>query len=182
MPIPELLFIQQTDVFPQDLGQTWSPEIQILTCPIAMKFDRHIDSSDAEMPVKFHSDTIIVTSILAACQVAACRVAKKSLFIISQILYCFLYTILCYEHPNPLKTIIGRSFHHCRWTAFSNLALWRHHRWPITSHKSEALVWLILWRHIRRLFFHTEIGWYSQVNNNREYRLPTTRYLQHSVE
>ena len=33
---------------------------------IALKFDRHLDSSAAEIPVKFQSDTIITTSDLAA--------------------------------------------------------------------------------------------------------------------
>ena len=33
--------------------------------PIALKFDRHIDSSAVEMPVKFQSDTIMIPSKLA---------------------------------------------------------------------------------------------------------------------
>ena len=34
-------------------------EICIYDCPIALKFDRHIGSITADMPVKFQSDAII---------------------------------------------------------------------------------------------------------------------------
>ena len=40
-------------------------------------------------------------------------------------------------------------------TAFSDLAWWRHHSWSVTSRERGALV---LWRHIRRLFLHAQIG------------------------
>ena len=38
----------------------------VKTFPIALKFDRHLDSSAAEMPAKFQSDMIIITSNFAA--------------------------------------------------------------------------------------------------------------------
>ena len=38
---------------------------------------------------------------------------------------------------------------------FSDLALWRHHSWSVTSRERGVLA---LWRHIRRLFLHEEIG------------------------
>ena len=38
---------------------------------------------------------------------------------------------------------------------FSDLALWRHHSWSVTSHQCEMLV---LRRHIRRLSLHAQIG------------------------
>ena len=37
----------------------------------------------------------------------------------------------------------------------ADLTLWRHHSWSVTSREREALV---LWRHIRRLFLHAQIG------------------------
>ena len=40
-------------------------------------------------------------------------------------------------------------------TIFSDLALWRHHSWSVTSRECGVL---ILWRHIRRLFLYAEIG------------------------
>ena len=40
-------------------------------------------------------------------------------------------------------------------TAFSDFALWRHHRWSVTSREREILA---LWGHIRRLFLHAQIG------------------------
>ena len=40
-------------------------------------------------------------------------------------------------------------------TVFSDLTLWRHHSWSVTSRECEALA---LWRHIRRLFLHVQIG------------------------
>ena len=63
---PGPLFTKRTDVLPQDLAKSRSLKIHIQTFPIALKFDRHLDCSDAEMPVKFKSDTIIITPILAA--------------------------------------------------------------------------------------------------------------------
>ena len=38
---------------------------------------------------------------------------------------------------------------------FSELALWRHYNWSVTSCEHEILV---LWRHIRRLSLHMQIG------------------------
>ena len=43
---------------------SWSLEIRIQTFLIALKFDRQLSSSAGEMPVKFQSDTIIITSNL----------------------------------------------------------------------------------------------------------------------
>ena len=64
--------------------------------------------------------------------------------------------MLGHEHTIPQKTIVDRWFRHCRQrTAFSDLALWRHHSWSMTSR--ERLV-QALWRHIRRLFLHGQIG------------------------
>ena len=40
-------------------------------------------------------------------------------------------------------------------TVFSDLTLWRHYSWSVTSREREALA---LWRHIRRLFLHAQIG------------------------
>ena len=37
-------------------------------------------------------------------------------------------------------------------TVFSDLALWRHNNWSVTSRE------LALWRHIRRFFLHVQIG------------------------
>ena len=40
-------------------------------------------------------------------------------------------------------------------TAVSDLALWCHHSWSVTSREREILA---LWRHICRLFLHAQIG------------------------
>ena len=53
------LVTKGTDVLPQDLAKSRSLEIMAYTFPITLKFV-------AELPVKFHSDTIIITPILAA--------------------------------------------------------------------------------------------------------------------
>ena len=60
------LFTRLTDVIPHDLLKSRSHEIRIQTFPIALKFDRHLDSSAAERPDKFQSSTIIMRSNLAA--------------------------------------------------------------------------------------------------------------------
>ena len=38
---------------------------------------------------------------------------------------------------------------------FSDLALWRHHSWSVTSREREVLA---SWRHISQLFLHAHIG------------------------
>ena len=63
---PGLLFTKWTDVLRQDLVKSRSREIRVSTSLIALKFVRHLGSSAAEMPVKFQSDTRIITSNLAA--------------------------------------------------------------------------------------------------------------------
>ena len=42
------------------------------------------------------------------------RVTKKSLFTVTNVLFYFLHAILYLEHTVPLRTIIDRSFRHCR--------------------------------------------------------------------
>ena len=37
----------------------------------------------------------------------------------------------------------------------SDLVLWRHHSWSVTSHERTVLA---LWRHIRQLLLHGQIG------------------------
>ena len=59
-------FTKRTDVLPQDRVTSRGRDIRVYTFPIAVKFDRHLGSSAAEMPIKFQSDTIITTSNLAA--------------------------------------------------------------------------------------------------------------------
>ena len=64
---------------------------------------------------------------------------------------------------------------------FSDLAFWRHHNWSVTSREPGVLT---LWRHIRRLLLHAQMGpkeFYILVNNNREYRFLTARYSRLSV-
>ena len=64
--VPGPLFTKYTGVLPQDLVKSWSCEILVYSFPIALKFDRHLGNSTAEMPVKFQSDITIITLNLAA--------------------------------------------------------------------------------------------------------------------
>ena len=57
------LFTKRTDVLPQDLVKSRS---RVDTFWIALKFDRHIDRSAVEMPVKCQSDKISITPNLVA--------------------------------------------------------------------------------------------------------------------
>ena len=52
---------KQTDVLSQDLEKYQSHKFHIQTFPITLKFDRHLCSSVAEMPVKFESDNGLIT-------------------------------------------------------------------------------------------------------------------------
>ena len=57
---PGPLFTKGVDASLQDLAKTRIRKILFYTFPITLKFDRHLGGA-AEMPVKFQSDTIIIT-------------------------------------------------------------------------------------------------------------------------
>ena len=50
------LFTKRTDVLPPNLVKSRSHEIGCYDGRIALKFDRHLDSALAEVPVKFQSE------------------------------------------------------------------------------------------------------------------------------
>ena len=50
----------------QNLAKSQSCEIRVYTFPIALEFDRHLGRCAADVPVKCQSDTISITSNLAA--------------------------------------------------------------------------------------------------------------------
>ena len=60
------------------------------------------------------------------------------------------------EHKIPLKQLSITNFAIvAEDKSFSDLVLWRHHSWSVTSRECRTLA---LWRHIRRLFLHAQIG------------------------
>ena len=81
---------------------------------------------------------------------------KKSLFMVTNVLFNFLHAILYLEYTVPQQTnhrplISPLSLG----TVFTDMALWCHHSWSVTSREREALA---LWCHICRLFLHGQIG------------------------
>ena len=50
------LFTKRTDVLPRDFVKSRSREIRCYNHRIDLKIDMHLDSTVAEVPVKFHSD------------------------------------------------------------------------------------------------------------------------------
>ena len=58
--------IKRTAVLPQYLTKSQSRKIRVQIFPIGPIFERNLGSTAAEMPVKFQSDTIIITLNLAA--------------------------------------------------------------------------------------------------------------------
>ena len=75
------LFIKRADVLLEDLMKSWSREIRVYTFAIALKPDRHLGSTAAEMPAKFQRDVIIITSNLAASRLRkiwwSCRLVNR---------------------------------------------------------------------------------------------------------
>ena len=70
-------------------------------------------------------------------------------YFISYMLFHVLNTPFRYERSSIAHfAIVAKD-------VFSDLTLWRHHNWFVTSREREALA---LWRHIRRLFLHVQIG------------------------
>ena len=55
-----------------------SHEIGTLNCRIALKFDKHIGNTAAEVPVKFQSDQTILNTHLAATRL--CEILRKDVF------------------------------------------------------------------------------------------------------
>ena len=54
-PTPGSLFINRWDVLLPDLAKYRSHEIWIKSCPIALKFDRHLHSRSVDVHVKVHN-------------------------------------------------------------------------------------------------------------------------------
>ena len=66
---PGPLFTERTDVLPQDLVKSRSREIGCYNDLIALKFDNHLDSATAEVPVEFQSDWESLNLNLAASRI-----------------------------------------------------------------------------------------------------------------
>ena len=81
---------------------------------------------------------------------------KKSLFMVMNVLFNFLHTILYLEHTVPLQTN-NRSLISplSLGTVFTDMALWCHHSWSARSREREPLA---LWCHICQLFLHAQTG------------------------
>ena len=62
----------------EDLVKSRSHEIGTLNCRIALKFDRHIGSTAAEVPVKFQSDRTILNTNLATSRLF--EILRKDVF------------------------------------------------------------------------------------------------------
>ena len=58
------------------------------------------------------------------------------------------------EHTIPLKKVSIPNFAIVAKDGLSDLALWRHHRCPVTSREHGVLSF---WRHIRGMFLHAQI-------------------------
>ena len=62
----------------KDLVKSRSHEIGTLNCHITLKFDRHIGSTAAEVPVKFQGDRTILNANLAASRLY--EILQKDVF------------------------------------------------------------------------------------------------------
>ena len=60
------LFTKRTDFLPQDLVKSRSREILVYSFPVALKFDKQLGSSAAEMPVKFQGVEVVKSTNPAA--------------------------------------------------------------------------------------------------------------------
>ena len=80
-------------------------------------------------------------------------ITKSSLFTLTNVLFYFLHAnMIHWTHHFATKK--HRSLILLT-TVFSDLTLWHHHNWPVTSREREALT---LWCYIHRLFLHVQIG------------------------
>ena len=72
-------------------------------------------------------------------------------------MYYFISYMQCYvlEHTMSLKQSSTVHFAIVAKEGIFDLVLRRHHRWSVTSREREVQA---LWRHIRRLFLHAQIG------------------------
>ena len=101
------------------------------------------------LPMIFTSDEVMSENQ----RLITTRVTKNSLFSAANVSFYFLHAILCpeynYAKNNHRSFISPLSLR----TAFSDLALWRHHSWSVTSREREALI-----LYIRRFFLYAQIG------------------------
>ena len=103
----------------------------------------------SDLPMIFMSDEVTSEN---HWQITS-RVTRKSLFMVTNVLFYFLQAILCSEHTNSTENNYWLFFlPSSPRMVFSVLALWHHHGWSVMSQE------LALWRHIRRLFLHMQVG------------------------
>ena len=67
-------------------------------------------------------------------------------------LTCYFMSWTYYSTKNYYRSLISPL---SLWTVFSDLVLWRHHSWSLTSHERRVLA---LWCHVDRLLLHARIG------------------------
>ena len=87
---------------------------------------------------------------------------QKSLFTATYVLFYFLHAILYIEYTsanNNHRSLISQLSPR---TVFSDLALWRHHGWSVSSSEREILTSSL---YIRRLFLHAQIDAKAIFNN-----------------
>ena len=124
--------------------------LHVILCPGTHNSAKNHDRS--LIPMIFTSDEVTSEN---HWQIAS-RVTQKSLFTVTSVLFYFLHAILCPGTHNSAKnhdrSLISQLSPR---TACSDFALWRHRGWSVTSRELEILA---LWRHIRRLFLHAQIG------------------------
>ena len=79
----------------------------------------------------------------------------KLLLTVKNILFYFLHAIMFCAHNSAQNNHRLLNSPLSPRTIVSDVALWRHYSWSMTSHKREVLA---LWRHILRLFLHAQIA------------------------
>ena len=105
-----------------------------------------------DLPIIFTSDEVTSEN---HWQIAS-RVTQKSLVTVTNAFFFFSYTLFDvlntqFRWNNYRSLISPLSLR----TVFFDLVLWRHHIWSVTSRECRTLA---LWRHIRQLFLHVQIG------------------------
>ena len=104
-----------------------------------------------DLPIIFTSDEVTSEN---HWQIAS-RVTQKSLFTVTNVLFYFLHASWCPEHPIPPKQLWITDFAVVSMDSLFLFSIVTHHCWSVTSRECGTLA---LWRHIRRLFLHAQIG------------------------
>ena len=126
------LFTKRQDVLSQDIVKSRSREDRFKIFPVALKFDRHLGSNAAEIPLKFKRNTTIITSNLAVSRLheiwLSCRWLPQGDEIARDCSFALIFAVCVNEYiPYSSSNFINVACNHILYNEFIETKKNDHH-------------------------------------------------------